>query len=115
MVKQSVPRTPRRVMGGQIVGGRVVDGWVDLDWLSQQEPDPDSPQDAPAWHKCEVCGETLGNAPGKAYEGPVCGVTRCEHCGSVYRWAHWALHRWPGDTGAAYGPRLESRGREVAR
>ena len=105
MAKTSVPR---RVMGGQIVGGRVVDGWVDPEWLAQQK------QDAPAWHRCEVCGETLGDAPGKAYEGPVCGVTFCKHCGSMYRWEFWALHRWAGDTGTAYGPRLERRGREVA-
>ena len=114
MVKDSVPRTPRRVIGGQIVGGRVVDGWVDPDWLAQQELQGIGAQQGPDWHTCTVCGKTLGNAPGKAFEGPVCGTTFCRHCGSMYRWAHWALHRWAGDTGAAYGPRLERRGREVA-
>ena len=61
---------------------------------------------------CACCGHPL-TAPGKDGDGLVAGVTLCPRCGAMYRWEHWRLNRWAGDTGSVYEPRLEKRGREV--
>ncbi len=65
-------------------------------------------------HSCHVCGAPL-RAPGRDSDRPRLrpGVTECPKCGSIYRWEHWRLNRWPGDTGSIYEPRLERRGREA--
>jgi len=31
----------------------------------------------------------------------------------MYRWEHWRLNRWAGDTGSIYEPRLEHCGKEA--
>jgi hypothetical protein len=64
---------------------------------------------------CQCCGSPLGRSPGKDGDGLVPGVTFCPSCGAMYRWEHWRLSRWAGDTGSIYEPRLEKCGKEATR
>lgn len=65
-------------------------------------------------HSCDVCRTPL-RAPGKDSDRPRLrpGVTRCDRCGSTYRWEHWRMNRYPDDVGSIYEPRLVRRGKEV--
>lgn len=56
------------------------------------------------WWRCE-CGRELPEAPHGR------GTTaRCD-CGRLWRFDHWALQRWPGDTGVTpLEPRCMAQG-----
>ena len=63
-------------------------------------------------YTCEVCGRAISALSKNARRGTSAenAVSACEGCGTVYRWGHWGMNRWKGDTGTAFGPRLERRG-----